>query len=104
MDDFYLIAEVKDNYSTDGSVIIKSFSDFPERFLDLKKVIINFYGKVKDLEIDYAKKIDNLLIVKFRNINSEEDVLFLIGEKLYVSKDDLHVLPWRYILHSRFRR
>ena len=101
MDDFYLIAEVKDYYSSDGSVIIKSFSDFPERFLELEKVVINFFGKSKELTFDYTKKVDNFLIAKFRNINSKEDVSFLIGEKLYVSKDNLHVLPDEtYYIHD----
>lgn len=101
MDDFYLIAEVKGYYNTDGSVIIKSFSDFPERFLELRKVIINFFGKPKELLIDYTEEINNLLIAKFRSFNSEEDVSFLIGQKLYVSKENLYDLPDEtYYIHD----
>ncbi len=101
MEDFYLIAEVKDYNDVDGSVIIKSFSDFPERFLGLEKVIINFFGKPKELIIDFTKEIDNLLIAKFRSFNSEEDVSFLIGTKLYVSKENLYDLPDEtYYIHE----
>ena len=93
MDDFYLIAEVKGTYKSDGSVIIKSFSDFSERFYNLKKVVIEFFGKTKEIEIEFAKEIGNLFVMKFQRFNSEQDVLFLIGKKLYVSKENLFKLP-----------
>ncbi len=93
MDDFYLIAEIQDTFSSDGSVVIKSFSDFPERFFELKSVVIEFFGKLKDLEIEFAKETEGFLILKFSRFNSNEDVQFLIGKKLYVKKDQLYKLP-----------
>lgn len=93
LDDFYLIGEVKSIYGPDGSVIIKSFSDFADRFFELERVVIDYFGKTKELEIEFAKETNNLLIFKFRRFNNEDDVLFLIGKKLYVSKENLFKLP-----------
>jgi len=93
LDDYYLIAEVKGTYSSDGSVIIKSFSDFSQRFFELEKVVIDFFGKTKELDIEFAQKINSLLIIKFQRFDSEQDVRFLIGKKLYVSKNNLFKLP-----------
>ena len=93
MDDFYLIAEVQNTYSSDGSVVIKSFSDFSERFFELEEVIIDFFGKSKVLKIDFVQEADNELVIKFKRFNSEEDVRFLLGKKLYVDKQNLFKLP-----------
>lgn len=101
MDDLYLIAEVQDVFGSDGSVIIKSFSDFSERFADLEKVFIDFFGKRREIEVEVTKENENHLIFKFRNFNSAEDVLFFIGKKLYVSKDNLFKLPEdSYYIHD----
>lgn len=93
MDDYYLIAEIQGHFKADGSVIIKSFSDFPERFFVLKKVFIDFFGKAKELEIEYAQWVENSTIVKFRRVDSESDALFLIGKKIYVNEENLVNLP-----------
>lgn len=101
MDDFYLIAEIQDTFSSDGSVVIKSFSDFTERFFELKRVLIDFFGKAKELEIDSINGTDGSLIIKFSRFNSNEDVQFLIGKKLYVKKDQLYNLPSdTYYIHD----
>jgi 16S rRNA processing protein RimM len=93
LDDYYLIAEIQDHFKENGSVIIKSFSDFPERFFVLKKIFIEFFGKPKELDIEYAQKLENSIIVKFRRFESEADSLFLIGKKIYISKENLATLP-----------
>jgi 16S rRNA processing protein RimM len=93
LDDFYLIAEVIGIHDIDGSVIIKSYSDFSERFFELEEVIIDFFGKSKKLKIEFAKEVDGEFIIKFLRFNTEEDVTFLLGKKLYVDKANLFKLP-----------
>ncbi len=93
MSDFFLIAEVKDVYNSDGSVIIKSFSDFPERFSELKKVFVDYFGEKKEISLDFTKIVDKKIVFKFHRFNSQNDVEFLLGKKLYVSSADLYKLP-----------
>lgn len=101
MNDFYLIAEIYDNFNSDGSVVIKSFSDFSERFFELKSVFIDFFGKEKELKIESVNEIDGSLRLKFFGFNSIEDIQFLIGKKLYVQKDQLYNLPLdTYYIHD----
>ncbi len=101
MNDFYLIAEIYDNFNSDGSVVIKSFSDFSERFFELKSVFIDFFGKEKELKIESVNEIDGSLRLKFFGFNSIEDIQFLIGKKLYVKKDQLYNLPLdTYYIHD----
>ncbi|MCB9247228.1 MAG: 16S rRNA processing protein RimM [Ignavibacteriales bacterium] len=93
MSDFFLIAEIIDFYDYEGAVIIKSFSDFPERFLKLKKVYVDFFGKKKELLIEKSKQIDDKIVLKFERFNTTEDVRFLLNNKLYVDSENLYELP-----------
>jgi 16S rRNA processing protein RimM len=93
LSDFFLIAEIIDFFDVDGSVIIKSFSDFPERFFKLKKVYVDFLGKQKELTVESTKKIDDIIVLKFERFNTNEDVRFLINKKLFVDSENLYKLP-----------
>lgn len=93
MDDFFLIAEIVSVYASDGSVVLKSFSDFEERFFDLQKVDIDFFGNHKQLKVDYVEKKNGSLIIKFERFNNDEDVYDFLGIKLYISSDELYSLP-----------
>ncbi len=93
MDEFFLIAEIVSVYASDGSVVLKSFSDFEERFYDLQKVFIDFFGNFKELNIEYIEEINGTTIVKFERFNDNEDVHDFLGKKLYISSDNLYRLP-----------
>ena len=101
MDDFYLIAEVVDVYDSDGSVIVKSFSDFSERFNELDSVIIDFFGKPKAIDLEFVEKVDSNMILKFQRFRSAEDSFFLVGKKLYIPEEKLADLPQNvYYIHD----
>jgi 16S rRNA processing protein RimM len=93
LDEFFLIAEIVSVYASDGSVVLKSFSDFEERFFDLQKVYIDFFGNYKQLKIEYVEEINGSLIIKFERFNNDEDVYNFLGKKLYISSDKLYSLP-----------
>ncbi|PID62663.1 MAG: 16S rRNA processing protein RimM [Ignavibacteriae bacterium] len=93
MDDIYLIAEVINSFDEQGSVIVKSHSDFSERFFQLDSVIIDFFGKYRKLEVEFVEKFNSDFLFKFKLFSTIEDILFLIGKKLYVLKEDLCKLP-----------
>jgi len=93
LSDFFLIAEIIDTYNSDGSVIIKSFSDFPERFLKLKKVYIDFFGKKKELIVVQSKRINENFVLKFEKFNTADEVRFLVNKNLFVDSDNLYKLP-----------
>ena len=93
MDEFFLIAEIVSVYASDGSVVLKSFSDFEERFFDLQEVFIDFFGNFKKLYVEYVEKINGVLIIKFYKFNNEEDVRDFLGRRLYVNSKKLYKLP-----------
>ncbi len=101
MDEFFLIAEIVSVYASDGSVVLKSFSDFEEHFFELQKVYIDFFGNFKQLVIEYVEEVNGTLIIKFEKFNNAEDVYNLLEKKLYIYSDQLHSLPDNmYYIHD----
>lgn len=96
MSDFFLIAQIKSVFDSNGFVRVISYSDFPERFSVLKKVYLDFYGAKKILYVEEVKKIKNFYILKFKNFNSEKDAQVLVGKDVYVDENDLIKLPEDY--------
>ncbi len=89
MDDLFLIAKVRSIFGLGGCVQIESFSDFKDRFFDLKKVFVEIFGTRKELLVEYGKEIEKSIILKFYGFDSDKSVEFLLGQKLYVDNENL---------------
>jgi 16S rRNA processing protein RimM len=87
--DYFLIARVQQVYGKDGCVRIKSFSDFPERYLSLKKVYLDFWGDKKTFYVEDVKDVKGQIIIKFKKFDSPRDSQVLIGREIYVGEDDV---------------
>lgn len=96
MEEYFLIANIVSANGKNGFLNIESFSDFPERFLNLRKVYVDFFGKKKELLIEKVKSVKNNFAVKFVNFSSNEDVDILIGRDIFVDKENLVKLPENY--------
>lgn len=88
MNDYLLIAEIKLPVDTEGFVSLKSYSDFTERFLDLKKVFIDVFGSKKEFFVEKVLIRRGEAALKFKNFDSREDVDFLVGKKVFVENAD----------------
>lgn len=93
MSDFYLIAQIKSIYGCEGFVSLFSFSDALDRFKKLKKVFIDVYGAKREFVVDKTNFEDGSWIIKFKNFDSDQDVGFLIGKKIFIDENDLESLP-----------
>lgn len=101
MSEFYLVAKIISVWGKKGFVRISSFSDFPERFLKLKKVYIDFFGEKKEFSVEKIDFFKNSYNLKFANFNSDEDVEILIGKDVFVDESDLIQLPEdTYFVHD----
>lgn len=101
MNDFFLIAKIISTYGDNGFVRITLFSDFPERFFDLKKVFIDFFGNAKPFIVQEVKKQragsgKEFFLLKFENFNSEESSKALVGKEIFVDKKNVVKLPEDY--------
>lgn len=86
MDDFFLIAEVKAILGTEGYVNIQSFSDFSERFFQLKEVYVDFFGNFKKFVVEDAISSGKNIALKFKGFNSADDAAIFLNKKVFVEK------------------
>ena len=101
MSEFFLIAEIVSEFGTNGSVILKSYTDFPQHFFELEKLYVDYFGNKKELSIEFVKEINNSIVIKFNRFDNREDIQFLVGKKLYVDSGNLYKLPdANYYLHD----
>ena len=99
--DFYLIAKILSLYGKDGFVKIASYSDFPERFFDLKFVFVDFFGEKRKIQVESVQKFKGSFVLKFQNFDSEKDSEFLLGKEVFVDSENLVKLPQdTYFIHD----
>lgn len=93
MSDFYLIAQIKSIYGCEGYVSIISYSDALDRFKKLRKIFIEVFGDKREFFVENTSFVGKEWLLKFRNFNSDQDVEFLLGKKIFIEKKDLQKLP-----------
>ena len=101
MTNYYLIAKIKEFFSTEGYVSLISFSDFPDRFFALNKVYIDVYGEKKEFIVEKIRKRKKEYLIKFKNFNCDKDLQFLVGKEIYVDEEHL-IIPEKdtYFVHD----
>ena len=93
MADFYLIAEIEQHVGIDGFVKIIPISDYPERFFNLDKVYLDFWGDKKTFIVTEVKKHKESFLLKFKNFDSIRDSQVLVGRKIFVDDANVVKLP-----------
>jgi len=94
------IGKIIGTYGYQGRVKVESLSDFPERFLGLKRVFLDLKGKPEEYEIEDIKNSKpNLVILKFKGIDSKEEAQRLKSAFLQVPEDEVYPLPEGYYYH-----
>ena len=91
--DYFLIARIEQLYGKDGFVRLRSFSDFPERYLSLRKVYIDFWGDKKTFYVEDVKDVNGKIIIKFKKFDAPRDSQVLINREIYVDEKDAVSLP-----------
>jgi 16S rRNA processing protein RimM len=99
--EYFLVAKIQSAAGTDGFVRIISYSDFPDRFFNLKKVYIDFFNDKKLFYVDEVKNVKDFFILKFKNFENEKDVEVLIGKEIFVDeKDAVKLQENEYFIHD----
>ncbi len=101
MSEFFLIAEIKAVYDSNGFISLRSYSDFPERFADLEKVYIDVFGDKRIFFVSEVEYTGSEILLKFENFDSEEDTDFLVRKKIYVeSEKAVKISEGTYFIHD----
>jgi len=89
VNEYFLVAEIKTIFNKNGFLSLISHSDEPERFLSLRKVYIEIFGDMKEFMVEKVVPVKNYFTIKFVNFNSDQDVDFFVGKRIYVDSENL---------------
>lgn len=84
--DLVIIGKIVAPHGVRGDVRVIPLTDFPDRFLHMKAVLV---GEDRLLPIETAKFHKQFLLLKFRNLNDRNAVEALRGQFLYVQRQDV---------------
>lgn len=96
-----LVARIQAIYGKAGYLRLQSFSDFPDRFLKLKTVFVEFYGSLKQLKVEKVKLDGDVILLKFEKFEGEKELEMLVGKDIYIEEKDAIKLPENtYFVHD----
>lgn len=84
------IGQVVAPHGVRGDVRVAILSDFPDRFLELKTV---FLADGAQLTVESARFHKQFVLLKFRGLDTMNDVERLRGKLIQVAREDAVVLP-----------
>ena len=93
-DDYVTIGKVLKPRGVHGEAALQSLSDFPERFENLVAVVLEGRdSKRTRIEVERVRVYGHRLAIKFRGIDTPEDVKLLSGSYVTVPREEVHPLP-----------
>ncbi|BAK48052.1 hypothetical protein CXIVA_20850 [Clostridium sp. SY8519] len=88
MTDLFQVGIITNTHGIAGEVKVFPTTDDPKRFKKLKEVILEPEKENKILHITGVKFVKNLVVLKFREFASINDVQRLREKKLYVTREN----------------
>lgn len=88
MNDFFQIGVITSTHGIKGEVKVFPTTDSVDRFKKLKKVILDTGRERIDLEVEGVKFFKQFAILKFKEINSINDIEKYKGKSLLVPRED----------------
>ncbi|MEW6455810.1 MAG: ribosome maturation factor RimM [Acidobacteriota bacterium] len=86
-----LIGKIRRPWRNKGELVIDSYSSFPERFKNLKKIKIE--GEVDFIEVEKTTVSENLITIKLKGIDDLKSAYKFKGAKILIEEEDLYSLP-----------
>ncbi|EOS26434.1 16S rRNA processing protein RimM [Lachnospiraceae bacterium 3-1] len=87
MEDLLQVGAIASTHGVRGEVKVFPTTDEPARFKKLKKVILDTGNEKLELEISQVKFFKNMVILKFRDFDTINDVEKYKGKSLFVTRD-----------------
>ena len=88
MEQFFKVGVISSTHGIRGEVKVFPTTDIPERYRDLKKVLLDTGKERIPLEISGVKFFKQFVIVKFKGIDNINDIEKYKGMSLLVSRED----------------
>lgn len=100
-EDKVLIGLILKPHGVKGEVKVKPITDFPERFLQLKRAfLVSGSGAQKEITIEKAKVLRGMVLLKIREIDSISEAEKYRGSEIVIMPEDKIELPPDYYFES----
>jgi 16S rRNA processing protein RimM len=76
-----------------GEMYVTPWTDFPDRFLDLKEIYLDENGTWRLMKVQSSRLVSGRPVLKFKGINTPEAANRLTNRHLAVTSDQLVKLP-----------
>lgn len=87
MEEYFQVGVISSTHGVRGEVKVFPTTDDPHRYSKLKEVNLGEGPLAKTLHIEGVKYFKNMVIVKFKEYDSLNDVEKIKGQKLFVTRD-----------------
>lgn len=88
MEDLLRVGVIANTHGIRGEVKVYPTTEDNNRFLELKKVVLDTGKEKKNLEIQSVRFFKNMVILKFKGWDNINDVEKYKGRDLYVTRED----------------
>ena len=88
MEQFFQVGVISSTHGVRGEVKVYPTTDNPERFLDLKQVLLDTGKEQIPMEISKVRFFKQFVIVKFKGIDNINDIEKYKGKSLMVPRED----------------
>lgn len=88
MEDKFRVGVITNTHGLRGEVKVFPTTEDPERFRDLKEVLLDTGKEWLELEVSTVRFFKNLVIVKFKEFDSINKIEQYKGKDLYVSREN----------------
>ena len=88
MEQFFQVGVISSTHGVRGEVKVYPTTDNPERFLDLKQVLLDTGKEQIPMEISKVRFFKQFVIVKFKGIDNINDIEKYKGKSLIVPRED----------------
>lgn len=92
MKDYLEIGQIVNTFGIKGMVKVKSFSNDIKRFDELKKIYVKNNENKKEYEIEEVKYHKEMVLIKFKGIDTIEQANLLRNSYLIINRKDLKPL------------
>ncbi len=87
------IGRIVGSHGYKGTVKVELLTDFPERFKDLKKVMLCHGKKTVEMTVESSGQYKSLILMKIQGIESKEEAQLYRNALLCVNEDEIYPLP-----------
>ena len=91
--ELYTIGKIVGAQGIKGELRIYPQTSFPERFLQMEKVIIGNDLTKREYKILNVRDQRNILILKLDGIDDRNQAEALVGQELFITREELYELP-----------